>query len=134
MDVIATAIKQINAAKEIDPTFVILHTNDAWDIRLAKDGFGRYLLGDPQTQVRPSIWGLDMVQTTTMAQGTFLVGSGNPAAAEIADRMGLTVEISSEDSDNFRRNLLTVRAEKRLALIVKRSASFVYGSFTTSPA
>jgi HK97 family phage major capsid protein len=133
IDVIATAIKQINAAKEIPPTFVVLNTNDWWDIRLAKDGFGRYLLGDAQSAVRPTLFGLDVVATTTITQNTFLVGSGNPVAAEIRDRMDLTIDISTENQDYFIRNLIAIRAEKRLAMIVKRGASFVTGTFTTSP-
>jgi HK97 family phage major capsid protein len=133
IDVIATAIKQINAAKEIDPTFAVLSTNDWWDMRLQKDGFGRYILGDPQTAVRPSIFGLDVVPTTSMAAGTFLVGSGSPVAAEIRDRMDMVVEISTSHDTYFTRNLIAIRAEKRVAFITKRSASFVSGSFTTSP-
>ena len=43
IDVIATAIRQINAAKEIDPTFAVVNTNDWWDIALTKDNYGRYL-------------------------------------------------------------------------------------------
>jgi HK97 family phage major capsid protein len=133
LDVIAVAIKQINATKEIDPTFVILSTNDWWDIALAKDSLGRYILGDPQSLTTPRIFGLDVVPTTSIAPGTFLVGSGSPVAAEIRDRMEMTVEISTEHADYFVRNLVAIRAEKRLALITKRPNSFVTGTFTTSP-
>ena len=69
-----------------------------------------------------------------MSTGTFLVGSGDAAAAEIRDRMELMVEVSTEHQDFFVKNLVAVRAEKRLALVVKRPASFVTGSFVTSPA
>jgi HK97 family phage major capsid protein len=134
LDVIATAIRQINASKEIDPTFVILNTNDWWDIALTKDSLGRYILGDPQSLTTPRIFGLDVVPTTSIPQGTFLVGSGSPVAAEIRDRQEMQVEISTEHSDYFVRNLVAVRAEKRLALVTKRPASFVSGTFTTSPA
>ena len=133
IDVIATAIKQINAAKEIDPTFAVMNTNDWWDIALTKDNFGRYLLGEPSSLATPRIFGLDVVPTTSIAQGTFLVGSGSPVAAEIRDRQEMQVEISTEHSDYFVRNLVAVRAEKRLALITKRANSFVTGTFTTSP-
>jgi len=133
IDVVAAVIKQINAAKEIDPTFVVMHTNDWWDIRTTKDSYGRYILGDPQTNVRPNIFGLDVVPTTSISASTFLVGSGNAAAAEIRDRMEMQVEISTEHSDYFTRNLVAIRAEKRVALITKRAASFVSGTFTTSP-
>ena len=45
------------------------------------------------------------------------MGSGSPVAAEIRDRMEMTVEISTEHSDYFTRNLVAIRAEKRLAVI-----------------
>jgi HK97 family phage major capsid protein len=133
IDIIGTAVQQINAAKEIDPTFVVLNTNDWWTIRLTKDGFGRYILGDPQIVATPRLFGLDVVYTTTMPQGDFLVGNGNPIACEIRDRMEMQVEISTENSDYFVRNLVAIRAEKRLALLTKRPNSFVSGTFSTSP-
>jgi HK97 family phage major capsid protein len=134
LDIIGNAISQINASKEIDPTFVVMHTNDWWQLALTKDNFGRYILGDPQSLTTPRIFGLDVVPTTSIPQGTFLVGSGSPVAAEIRDRQEMQVEISTEHSDYFVRNLIAVRAEKRLALITKRPNSFVTGSFSTSPA
>ena len=134
IDIVGRAVQQITAAKELDPTFVILHPNDWWEMRLTKDGFGRYILGDPQTNVRPSLFGLDVVYTTSIANGTFLVGSGNPIASEIRDRMEMQVEISTEHQDFFTKNLVAVRGEKRVVLVVKRPNSYITGSFTTSPA
>lgn len=134
IDIIGRAIQQITVAKEIPPTFVILHPTDWWGIRLTKDSFGRYILGDPQQPLtNPNIFGLTVVATTSIASGTFLVGSGDPAASEIRDRMQMQVDISTENSDYFTRNLIAIRAEKRLALVVKRPASYVSGTFTTSP-
>lgn len=133
IDVLGAAINQINAAKEIDPTFAVLNVNDWWAVVLTKDGFGRYILGDPQSLTRPRVFGLDIVPTTSIAAGTFLVGSGNPVAAEIRDRWEMAVEISTEHSDYWTRNLVAIRAEKRLALLTKRASSFVTGTFTTSP-
>lgn len=133
IDVIACAIEQINIAKEIDPTFVVLNSADFWAIRLTKDSFGRYLLGDPQSPFTPRLFGLDIVSTTSIPVGTFLVGSGSPVAAQICDRMEMQVEISTENQDFWVRNLVAIRAEKMLALLVKRAASFIVGTFTTSP-
>ncbi len=135
IDVIGRAVQQIAASNEIPPTFFLLNTNDWWNVRLTKDQFGRYILGDPQTTGNNiKVFGLDMVPTTSIAQGTFLVGSGNPAASEIRDRMDVTVEISTQHMDFFTKNLIAIRAEKRLALVVKRPNSYVTGSFSTSPA
>jgi HK97 family phage major capsid protein len=103
-------------------------------MRLQKDSFGRYILGDPQQPlVQSALFGLTPVVTTSIASGTFLVGGGQPVQAEIRDRMELVIEISTEYSDYFVKNLVAVRAEKRLALIVKRPASYITGTFTTSP-
>jgi HK97 family phage major capsid protein len=134
IDIIGRAIQQITAAKELDPTFVVMHPNDWFGIRLTKDNFGRYILGDPQSNVSPSLFGLTVVYTTSIANGTFLVGSGSPIASQIRDRMEMQVEVSTEHQDFFVKNLVAVRAEKRLVLIVKRPASYITGTFTSSPA
>jgi HK97 family phage major capsid protein len=144
IDIIGRAIQQITAAKELPPTFIVMHPNDWWDIRLTKDGFGRYILGDPQqgALARQTMGGLDPTQnlfgltvdpTTNIAQGTFLVGTGNPIAAEIRDRMEMQIDVSTEHSTFFTQNLVAIRAEKRMALITRRPGSFVTGTFNTSP-
>jgi HK97 family phage major capsid protein len=134
IDIIGRAIQQITAAKELVPTFVILHPNDWWSIRLTKDSQGRYIFGDPQAPLsNPNIFGLTVVSTTSITSGTFLIGSGNPAASEIRDRMAMDIQISTEHSDYFTRNMVAIRAEKRLALVVYRPASYIKGTFTTSP-
>ena len=86
IDVLGCAIEQINIAKEIDPTFAVLHPSDWWALALTKDSFGRYILGDVGSGAitRPRVFGLDVVVTTSIPQGSFLVGSGSPVAAEIA--------------------------------------------------
>jgi HK97 family phage major capsid protein len=133
-DVCGRVIEQITTAKEIAPSFIILNPADWWSMRLQKDGFGRYILGDPQSMVRPNIFGLTAVATTSIAPGTFLVGSGDPVASEIRDRFEMQVELSTSHADFFTQNLVAIRAEKRMALVVKRVASFITGSFSQSPA
>jgi HK97 family phage major capsid protein len=134
IDIVGRVIQQITTAKELQPTFVVLNPVDWWSIRLTKDSQGRYILGDPMGPVsQQQIFGLTPVVTTSIASGTFLVGSGSPIAAEIRDRMGMSVEISTQHSDYFTKNLVAIRAEKRLALICYRPASFITGTFTTSP-
>jgi HK97 family phage major capsid protein len=130
-DIIARAIQQIQIAKEIDATFVVLHPTDYWNIKLTKDTQGRYLSAgwnpyDP-------FFGLAPVVTTTIGSGVFLVGSGNPAAVEIRDRMEMTLELSTQHSTFFASNQVMLRAEKRTTLVVYRPASFIQGSFNTSP-
>lgn len=133
IDIVGRAIQQVSAANEIQPTFIVCHPNDWWGMRLTKDSYGRYILGDPQQMVRPTLFGLDVVPTTNITNGTFLMGNGNSESSEIRDRQEMQVEISTEHSDYFVKNLIAIRAEKRLALVVKRPAAYIKGTFTTSP-
>jgi HK97 family phage major capsid protein len=135
VDMIAGAMQQI-AEDDEDETnqFVVLNPGDWWKIRRTKDSTGRYIFGDPHTPYAPTLWGAPVVDTSIMTKGYFLVGSGSARCAEIRDRMGVIVEMSTEDSDNFRYNRVTFRVESRLALVVKRPNSLVYGALTQSPA
>jgi HK97 family phage major capsid protein len=134
IDQIGAAVEQVDMIDEVPPTFVALNPRDWWSIRRTKDNTGRYILGDPQTVGSPSIWDLTPVATNAIAAGSFLVGTGESAAAEIRDRMEMQVEISTEHADYFTRNLVAIRAEKRVALVVQRPQAFVTGTFSTSPA
>ena len=108
---------------------IVLNTVDWAQIISAKDTTGQYLGNGPfGTLQGRSIWDLPTAVTPAMPQGKFLVGSLG-TSAQIFDRLDAEVVVSSEDRDNFIKNTLTVRAEKRLALAVKRPAGIIYGSF-----
>lgn len=106
----------------------VIHPTDWARIELTKDGEDRYLWSNPRALAGPSIWGLPIVATQAMTVDKFLVGAFRMAAT-IYDRMDAEVAISSENSDNFIKNMYTVRAEKRLALAVKRPLALTYGDF-----
>jgi HK97 family phage major capsid protein len=134
IDIILRAIEQLAIAKEFSPTFVVLNPTDWGDMRGLKNTLGDYILGHPQAAVPPSLFNRRVVETNNIAAGTFLVGSSDPAAVEIRDRLELTVEIGAQHSDYFTRGLVAIRAEKRLAFLTKRPNAFVSGVFTSSPA
>jgi HK97 family phage major capsid protein len=60
------------------------------------------------------LWRLNVVETTVMPEGEFLVGAG--AGAQVFDREESAVEVSTDHADYFVRNLVAIRAEERLAL------------------
>jgi HK97 family phage major capsid protein len=74
----------------------------------------------------PTLWGLPVVVTNSISAGTFLLGTS--MACEIKDRQQAAVEASYEDSTNFQKNMVTVRAEERIALCVYRTEAFISGS------
>src|SRR3546814_8134986 len=67
----------------------------------------------------------------SMTAGNFLTGAFR-LGAQIFDRQDARVEVSTEDSDNFRKNLVTILAEERLALAVYRPEAFIRGGFAAA--
>lgn len=108
----------------------VLHFIDWAKIELTKDTLGRYILANPSALIGPTLWGLPVVATEEAAfQGKFLTGAFN-AAAQLFDREDANVVISTENADDFEKNMISIRCEERLALAVKRPEAFIYGSFT----
>jgi HK97 family phage major capsid protein len=100
-------------------TGTVLNPTDWTKIEMTKDGMGRYIIGDPQGTVSPRLWGLPVVASIAMNASTFLTGAFK-YAAQIFDRMTIELLISTENNDDFEKNMITMRAEERLALVVKR--------------
>jgi HK97 family phage major capsid protein len=110
-------------------TGYVLHPTDWAKIELTKDLQARYIVGDPQNSITPRLWNLPVVQTTAMQVSHFLTGAFR-LGAQIFDRMSMEVLLSTENEDDFVRNMITIRAEERLALAVYRPQAFIYGSLS----
>lgn len=127
IDVIRLAMLQAFLA-ELPSTGIVMHPSDWADIELTKTDDGAYLFANPQGSSTPRLWGLPVVETQAMTVDKFLTGAFQ-LGAQIFDREDANVEISTEDSDNFRKNLVTIRAEERLGLAVYRPEAFIKGDF-----
>lgn len=128
IDNLLLAIAQLQAAK-YDADFITLNPLDWARIQLLKDAEGRYLANGPfSTEKVASLWRMPIVLTQSMPVDSFLVGAGK-RGAQVFDRQQATVEISTEHSDFFARNMVMLRAEERLALAVYHPGAFVVGDF-----
>ena len=108
----------------------VLHFIDWAKIELTKDTLGRYILGNPLGLAGPLLWGLPVVATEAQAfEGRFLTGAFR-TGAQLFDREDANVVISTENADDFEKNLISIRCEERVALAVKRPEAFIYGPFT----
>lgn len=123
IDSILKAITEIQKDAFVEPTAIVIHPNDWFDVRTSKDSNGNYLLGpatlDPSA-ARP--WGLNVRVTTNALENTALVGAFNQA--QVFRKTGISIAISTENEDYFIKNKVAVRAEERLALAVYRPAAF----------
>lgn len=80
-------------------------------------------------QAGPRLWGLRVVQSVGVTADTFAVGDFTQHGT-IYNREGVVVDMSESDSDNFTKNLITLRAERRLALATEVPASVRGGDLT----
>lgn len=108
---------------------IVLNPIDWALIELLKDANGNYLIGQPQGSTQPTLWRRPVVATQAMVQNDFLVGAF-ALGAQIFDRMDVEILISTENDKDFENNMVTVRAEQRLALAVYRPEAFVTGPLT----
>jgi HK97 family phage major capsid protein len=125
IDRLRLAILQVVLA-EYPATAFVLNPIDWAKIELTKDAGENYIIGNPQGSLTPTLWNLPVVSTQAMASGQFLTGAFS-YAAQIFDRMDIEVLLSSENVDDFEKNMFTIRAEERLALAVYRPEAFVTG-------
>lgn len=127
IDIIRDAMTQCFSG-DYRPNFIVLNHADWADVERKKVGASRedYVIGDPRGRLAPTLWGLPVVATNSISAGTFLLG--DTRAAGLFDRQQAAVEFSYEDGDNFKRNMVTIRAEERLALCVFNTSAFVTGS------
>jgi HK97 family phage major capsid protein len=113
------------------PTGFILNPRNWWssDLRLAKNNDGSYLLGDPGQGVPQSLWGLPCVITNTMPLGEFVTLDAG-RAGYIADREDANVRISEHHADFFIRNMVAIRAEERVGLVIERPSAIIHGNLS----
>lgn len=112
------------------PDAIVLNPAD-WatieiDLMTTAAGQTLYSVGDGG-QAR--LFGRRVVPAVGMTADNVAVGDFAQAGT-IYDREGVIVEMSDSDSDNFTKNLITIRAERRLALATERPAAIRAGDLT----
>ncbi|NVN05342.1 phage major capsid protein [Asaia spathodeae] len=118
---------------EFPATGHVLNPTDWTSIEMTKDTQGRYVFANPTGLAGPVLWGLPVAESLSMKAGSFLTGAF-AYAAQIFDREDATVTISTEDRDNFVKNMVTILAEERLALAVYRPQALIKGTFAAPAA
>lgn len=106
----------------------VLHPQDWAKIELLKDTQGRYIIGNPQGNLSPTLWGRRIATTLAMTAGQFLAGNFRQSA-QIFDRENANVVVSTENEDDFVNNRVTILAEERLALAIYRPQALIKGAF-----
>ena len=93
-------------------------------LRVAKNGDNDYYGGGFfGAQNIPNLWGIPVCVTTAVTDEQIIVGAFKTCGS-VVSKGGVSVEATNTDQDDFVKNLMTIRAEERLALAVRRPAGF----------
>ena len=134
-DGVFLASQKVPEFTDLQADALVMNTADYVRVRLAKDANGQYLAGGPfQNQygnggikINPEMWGLRTVDTPAIERGTYVLGNFRQGAT-VLRKGGVRVDSTNTNRDDFEYNLITLRAEERLGLMVERPAAFVTGS------
>lgn len=91
---------------------IVMNPRDVWNLRLQKDGNDNYQLGNPLQQgLVPTPWGVPIVRSNKVDQGTALVGRFD--SVQYLELEPINVLAFNQHEDFARRNKVYVRCESR---------------------
>ena len=103
---------------------IVLNPATWYALRVGKDGESRYYGGGYfGGQNVPNLWGIPVCVSTAVTASQIIVGAFKTCGSVVANG-GIRVESANTNEDDFVKNLMTIRAEERLALAVRRPAGF----------
>ena len=121
-----SAITYAQVTGRARPTAWVLHPEDWQEIELQQDANDRYYYAGPQQRGPQTLWGIPVVTSQSLTQGTGLLGDWRKAV--LWDREAASIQVSDSHSDFFIRNMVAVLAEMRAAFGLIRPSAFVEGA------
>lgn len=119
IDVIARASALVRKNSH-RPDALMTGIGAATSIKLAKGSDGQYIWGaQALSGGRPTIWGVPLVETSALEDDEGIIGSFRMCVG-LLDRMKTTLRVSDSHAEIFEQNMLALRYEKRIGLMVVR--------------
>jgi HK97 family phage major capsid protein len=123
-DAILQAAMDVQAQTGFAADAIAMNPADWYILRTGKYNNGTYYGGGYfGEQSIPNIWGIPVCVSASITSGTVVVGAFKTCASVVTNG-GVSVEAVNTNEDDFVKNLMTIRAEERLALAVRRPAGF----------
>lgn len=123
-DAILQAAMDVQAQTGFVADAIVINPTDWYGLRIGKDGEDRYYGGGYfGGQNANDVWGIPVCVSTAVTAGTIIVGAFKTCGS-VVQNGGVRVEAVNTNEDDFVKNLMTIRAEERLALAVRRPAGF----------
>lgn len=132
VDVLVVAVNQIMIAEQPMPNYILMHPTDVTKLKLAKVSSTDKRYIDRLQLIGGNLLmdGIPIIPTTLVTVDTYLIGSFD--LATMYSKGEISIEIGLDGND-FTKNLRTILAEWRGALVVKtnKRTAFVKGTFST---
>ena len=136
-DTIFRAMTKVQTGSGYTADGLIIHPTDYQALRLARDANDQYFgggyfqgqYGTSGMPEQPPVWGLRTIVSPVANVGEALVGNFRQSST-VYRKGGVRVESTNSHTDDFTNNLVTVRAEERLALAVRFPAAIVKTTLT----
>jgi len=113
-------------------TEIVLSPVDATALDLEKGTDGHYIMPPFASADRSVIKGVSVMENTGITSGTFLVGDFTKL--HVANRRGLSLQVATENQDDFEKDMITMRLSRRLASYIRTNeiGAFVQGDFASA--
>jgi len=122
-DAILQAAMDVQAQTGFAADAIAINPADWYTLRVGKHNGEYYGGGYFGAQNIPNLWGIPVCVSASITSGTVVVGAFKTCASVVTNG-GVSVEAVNTNEDDFVKNLMTIRAEERLALAVRRPAGF----------
>ena len=120
-------VKANMEAANINNISLLLNPLDWVKVLGAKNANKDYLIPGILDVPAQRIWGIPVILSGSVTSGKFHMGNFFEGG-KVIERTGLAVEIDRE-GDDFTKNLMTIRAERRLDFAVVQPKALAYGDF-----
>lgn len=129
IDLVLTVKGKMEAAG-IRNLILVLNSEDWTKVLKSKNVNKDYLIPGIVDIPTQRIWGVPVVLNENVESGKFYMGNF-AEAGKIIERSGLQIEMA-RSGDDFERNLMTLRVERRLDFAVLQPKAVCYGNFSVS--
>lgn len=123
-DVIFGALMDVQEQSGFAADAIVMNPATWQVLRLGKDSNNQYYGGGYFADAQgKQLWGVPVVVTTAVTNSQIIVGAFKTCGS-VVQKGGVAVEMTNSNEDDFKKNLMMIRAEERLALAVRRPAGF----------
>lgn len=126
--------KLVNARAQIKklrfmPSAVLVDPIDAADLLITKSGSGEFTYPGLVTSDGLRLVGMPIIETDIVNSLQFVMGDFSQS--ELFVEEALTVRMSEESGDNFKKNLVTIRVEESILLANYYANAYLNGTFVS---